>query len=143
MAARRRSLMPAALVVALALATAAACTSFSDSSESISKIVSSPITSFSESSSPEDEVAADVRDFTSAHFMSGGDADELRRAIADLAKRNGVTDWEASRSVWSGIGGGLADAKLEPVQIEAFQGNLHATDEQAAWLQQGYDTAKN
>jgi len=116
--------------------------SFSASSESISKIVSSPFTSISGSSSPEDDYLNDVRDFTAAHVQSGGDAAGLMREIGTLAGKHGVTDWENDDSTYKGIGAGLAKAGRRQLEVDTFQKNLCTTPEQEKWLQDGYDSAR-
>jgi len=116
--------------------------SFSYSSKSISKSVSSPFTSSSRSSSPEDKYFNDVRDFTAAYVQSGGNVDGLRREIGALAKKHGVTDWENDESTYKGIGAGLAKAGRRQVEVDAFKTNLTTTPEQAQWLQKGYDSTK-
>ena len=118
------------------------CTSLSNSSKSVSKIVSSPITSVSRSSSPEDEYLNDVRDFTAAHVQSGGNADGLVREIGEIAGKHGVTDWENDESTYRGVGAGLAQAGRRQIEVDAFKENLATTPEQKEWLQDGYDSAK-
>ncbi len=118
------------------------CGSFSDSSKSISKIVSSPITSSSRSSSPEAAYRNDVRDFTAAHVQSGGDAAGLIREIGGLAKQHGISDWESNKSTFQAVGEGLAKAGYRQLQVDAFKKNLATTPDQEKWLQDGYDSAR-
>jgi hypothetical protein len=107
-----------------------------------SKIISSPITSSSKSSSPEDAYREDVRDYTAAHLKSGGGADDLRREIGKLAAKHGVSDWEGSEATYRGMGEGLAKAGYRQVEVDAFKKNMSETAEQADWIQDGYDSAR-
>lgn len=116
--------------------------SFLDSSASVSKSISSPFTSSSRSSSPEEAYREDVRDFTAAHVQSGGKVEGLRRGISDLAAKHGISDWENSSVTFRGIGEGLATAGYRQVQVDAFKENLASTPEQAEWIQKGYDAAR-
>jgi hypothetical protein len=119
--------------------------SFSASSTSISKSISSPSKSSgssSKSSSPGDQYRDDVRDFTAAHLQSGGDVGGLSREIGKIAEKRGVTDWENDESTYRGIGAGLAKAGRGQIEVEAFKTNLSSNEEQAKWIQKGYDEAK-
>jgi hypothetical protein len=129
-------------IVLAAVWGVAGCGSFSDSSKSVSKIVSSPFTSSSRSSSPEAAYRDDIRDFTAAHVQSGGDAAGLIREIGSLAKKHGITDWENNKSTFQAVGQGLAKAGYRQLQVDAFKKNLASTPEQAKWLQDGYDSAR-
>ena len=100
--------------VALALLTLAGC-SFSYSSKSISDSSGSSSDS-STSSSPSDDKKADktetsyrndVRGYTAAWVRDGGDLDAFRRGLASIARRYGITDWEATSATWTGVGAGL------------------------------------
>ena len=128
--------MPA-LPLLLALTLLASC-SFSTSS----KIISSPFTSSSKSSSREQAYREDVSDYTAAHLQSGGSIDELRRKIGSLAEKYGITDWENNESTFRAIGAGLAKAGYRQVQVDAFKNNMANTPEQAEWLQKGYDAER-
>jgi hypothetical protein len=114
--------------------------SISKSIESSSDIISSPIKSSSNSSSPEDEYENDVRDYTAAYLKSGGDASKLEENIAPIAEKRGVSDWEESESTYQGIGAGLAKAKLNQAELDAYKQNIAADEEQAQWMQKGYDS---
>lgn len=129
----------AALPFALAGLLLAGC---SASSKSSSTILSSPSVSLSRSSSPEDAYRSDVRDFTAAHVQSGGTADGLVREIGELAQKHGITDWESHQATFRAVGEGLAKAGYRQVQVDAFKKNLTKTEEQAKWLQEGFDSAR-
>ncbi len=136
---RNRRHLAAALVLTL-FWTASGC-SFSDSSESISKSISSPSTSLSASSSP-DSYKEEVRDFTAAHVQQGGTADVLLREVGKIAERHGITNWENSEATYRAIGAGLAKAKKNQAEVDAYKANLTQTTTQAEWLQKGYDAAR-
>ena len=131
-----------AALIALAVALLPGCGSFSKSSSKSSEIVSSPIASFSRSSSPEAAYREDVRDFTAAHVQSGGTVEGLRREVGSLAAKHGITDWERSESTYRALGAGLAQAGYRQVQVDAFKKNLADTEEQAEWIQKGYDSSR-
>ena len=98
----------------IALVALAGC-SFSYSSKSISDSSGSSSDS-STSSSPSDDKKADktetsyrndVRGYTAAWVRDGGDLDAFQRGIANIARRHGITDWEATSATWTGVGAGL------------------------------------
>jgi len=127
---------------ALLLLVAAGCSSISASSESISKIVSSPSTSLSASSSPEDSYKEEVKDFTAAHVQQGGTTDVLLREVGKIAQRHGITNWENSEATFHAIGAGLAKAGKNQTEVDAYKANVTQTSAQAEWLQKGYDAAR-
>ena len=130
------------LILAIGSAVAAGCGSFSDSSKSISKSISSPIQSSSRSSSPGDRYKDDVRGFTAAYMKSGGDPSNLKSEVGTVAEKHGVTDWESNKSTYLGIGAGMADAKVTPAELDGYKATITTTEEQAQWMQEGYDSAK-
>lgn len=135
-----------AVLIAVTLAgSGAGCGSFSASSKSISKSIESPIkssASSSRSSSPGDVYKNDVRDFTAAFMKSGGDPTKLKTEVGTIAAKHGVTDWESSKSTYEGIGAGMAQAEVTPAALEAYKKTIATNDEQAQWMQDGYDSAK-
>ena len=130
-----------ALMATVIVISAGSGCSVSASSESISKSVSSPFTASSRSSSPDDADREDVSDLTAAQAQSGGSVVVLRRRIRALAAQQGITDWERSEATYRGVGEGLAKAGYRQIQLDAFKTNFAQTDEQAKWLQTGYDSA--
>ena len=115
--------------------------SFSDSSESISKSVSSPFKSSSDSSGNSAlAYQADVRDYTAAYIRSGGDYDTFERKIGSVAAQHGITDWELDTGTYLAIGQGLRKGGLKPVELAAWKSNLARDDlSRANLIQQGYD----
>ncbi|MBI1815392.1 MAG: putative lipoprotein [Deltaproteobacteria bacterium] len=130
------------ILITLLMITPLAC-SFSDSSNSLSQSISSPITS-SSSSSPggaERSYQVDVRDYTQAFVTSGGDVRNFQSDLGQLAKKHGVTNWEENMSTYVGIGEGLGKAKVNPSQLKAYQRNLGGSDQRKMdAIQQGYDS---
>jgi len=125
-------------VLILAPFLLAACSSISGSS----KLISSPFTSSSGSSSQEQAYREDVRDYTAAHVQSGGTVDDLRAQIGKLAEKHGITDWENNESTFRAIGAGLAKAGYRQVQVDAFKKNMANTPDQEQWMQKGYDAER-
>jgi hypothetical protein len=132
------------LVVLLVTTTIAGCGSLSDSSISISRSVSNSISSSfessSRSSSPGEAYQSDVRDFTASYIKSGGDPSSLKSEVGSLARKNGVTDWEHNENTYRGIGAGLAKAGLTEAELEAYKRTIATNDQQAQWMQSGYDS---
>ena len=130
------------LLAAFLLLASAGCGSLSDSSASISKSISSPFTSSSASSSPEEAYETDVCDYTAAHVKSGGTGDALNREIGKIAEKHGISDWEVNEATYRAVGAGLAKAGMRQVEMDAFKSNFAQTLERAKWLQKGYDAAR-
>ena len=142
----RRTKTRLVITPSLALCAAVAlvgCGSLSGSAKSISQIVSSPIKSLSNSSSPGDAYRSEVAEYTAAYLKSGGDASKLKAEISSLAAKRGVTDWEQDRNTNLGLGTGLKTAGLTQAQLDAYIRNLASGREQAGWIRQGYDDTVN
>ena len=121
--------------------------SSSASSESSSKIVSSPFTSISGSSSPKDKAKQyknDVEDYTSAYVRSsGGDYSRFRKQLSDLANQYGVTHWEAQPITYIAIGRGLKKAGIKGIEYETFKKNFAAGEySKMQDIQEGYESRK-
>jgi len=114
--------------------------SFSDSSASISKSISSPIASSSRSSRSGESYRDEVRDFTASYLKSGGDPSKLKSQVGALATKDGVTDWERDEDTYKGIGAGLAKAGLTQAELEGYKSTIAGNAEQAQWMQDGYDS---
>ena len=105
--------------------------SFSASSESSSKIISSPFTSISGSSSREssDKYENEVRDYTYAYVRSStSDYAGFKSGIAEIAARQGITNWEIQPITYISIGRGLRKANIKGIEYETFKKNLAAGD---------------
>jgi len=114
----------------------------SNSSESSSDIVSSPFTSSSGSSSPEDAYREEVKDFTASYLKSGGNAAQLEQEVGKIAEKRGISDWENNEATYVGIGKGLHKAGLKQAELDGFKASLGATGQKAEWIQDGYDQRK-
>ena len=130
-----------ALLLAAALVVGVSACSFSDSSESLSKSVSSPFKSSSDSSGNSAlAYQADVRDYTAAYIRSGGDYDTFERKIGNVAAQHGITDWELDSGTYLAIGQGLRKGGLKPIELAAWKSNLAGSDlSRADLIQKGYD----
>ncbi len=109
-----------AFTVAAGLACAAslAC-SFSYSSES-----SSDSSNSSSGSSADDDEAfrSDVSQYTEAFVEAGGgEQDAFYSGLSSLARKRGVSDWEAEPSTWEAIGFGLGRTKINDAQRTAYE----------------------
>ena len=62
--------------------------------------------------------------------------------VGTVATKHGVSDWEANKSTYTGIGAGLADAKVTSAELDGYKATIATTEEQAKWMQEGYDAAK-
>jgi hypothetical protein len=132
------------VVPVMFLLVAVAGCSFSDSSTSISKSISSPFES-SSASSPAGAQAyqTDVADYTYAHVISAGQGDTFMKGLATVAERHGISNWEADDSTYIGIGKGLRKAKFSQIQLDAFAKNVTGGDaKKTKLIQQGYDTVE-
>ncbi|HEY8515732.1 MAG TPA: putative lipoprotein [Candidatus Binatia bacterium] len=137
------------VALAMACVVASGC-SFYYSSRSISDSVSASgksISESSESSSPSsgNQHAAslyqeDVRDFTAAYASGDGDVEGFQRGLAAVARRHGITDWQATPATWIGIGEGLRRAAASSERATALGDALAGGDvERRREIQRGYD----
>lgn len=132
------------------LAGCSISTSIGGSIEGSSQSISSPFESSSASSSPEqkkdDEQQAwlrDVRDFTAAQMKRSDDLDTYREELAKVAKKHGITDWEARTTTWLGIGEGLAASGLSSTQAQATIDLLAGgNSEHGSVMRRGYNSAQ-
>jgi hypothetical protein len=121
--------------------------SFSYSAESISNSISGSSNSSSGSSGGggEQSYQKDVRDYTATYVLRSSDDEEtFERGIASIARSHGVSNWEADRTTWLGMGEGLAKAKQTKGEAEHYKQQFAGRDAQhAADIQQGYDGARS
>jgi len=139
------------LVLAMTAASVAGLgCSFSYSSKSISDSVSASgasISGSSESSSPSSDgkqaealYREDVRDFTASYARGDGDVADFQRSLAAIARRHGVSDWEAAEATWTGVGEGLRRAAASEHRVEALSDALAGDDAQRRReIRRGYD----
>jgi hypothetical protein len=135
---RRASLVAVALVASIAFGC-----SFSYSSESFSD---SSQSSSDSSRSGDDDAAfrADVEEYTEAYVQAGGDReDSFFSGIGDLARKRGVSDWEAEAGTWEAIGRGLAHAEVSEAQRSAYEAAWAAGDPaKEGAIERGYADAR-
>ncbi|HTY19842.1 MAG TPA: putative lipoprotein [Myxococcota bacterium] len=133
-------------VAAACLALASFGCSFSDSSKSISDSVnhssdSSGKSSDSSSSSSKDKQSAfadDVVQYTQAYVQAGGSAQSFFDGVGDLARKRGVSDWEAADATWISIGRGLGMTHLSDAELVAYEKAWAAgNSERMAAIQRG------
>lgn len=133
-----------ALIAGLALLQAGC--SFYYSSESSWKTSTSPSRS-SASSSPDDDdgdeddeaYRNDVRDFTAAYAAARRDLDGFERGLGEVARRHGVTDWEADDATFVAIGAGLKRAGVGADDRAAYETAIGAGEPaKRALIRRGY-----
>ena len=138
-----------ALAGAAALAAASFACSISYSSKSISDSVSDSSRSSSDSSSsssPESsgsKYQKDVESYTQAFVTSGGSDASFMAGTGDLAKKRGITNWEADERTWIGIGRGLGRTKIDKVQLGVYENSWGGRDlEKIELIQKGFDQVR-
>ena len=156
----RDGIRPGAFAAVVALAAASLACSFSYSSKSISdsitsssKSISDSVTSSSDSvsdsstsSSPGSAASRyrkDVESYTQAFVVSGGSDSSFKSGLGEVAKKHGITDWEANDETWIGIGRGLGRTKIDDVQLGVYQKNWTGGDvNKIKLIQQGFDAVR-
>jgi hypothetical protein len=130
---------------AVALAAASFACSFSYSSKSISDSSESSSESSSSSSpaSSESNYRKDVESYTQAFVISGGSESAFFPGISDLAKKRGITDWEANEGTWRGIGRGLGRTKIDSVQLGVYETSWTSGDSgRIKLIRKGFDEVR-
>ena len=147
------------LLCALGLLLAMGC-SISNSSESISKSISSPFkwsSASSDSSSDDDGAApdqpeppqqteaygADIRQVSATYARSGGEVDALRSQLSSIAAARGITNWDADHVTCRNIGEGIRLGGMDADQLETFAGQVCGdSSAMRASLSYGYNRAQ-
>ncbi len=118
------------VVVAVVALLPAGC-SFYYSSESSAK----SITSSSESSSDDDDddekkeaYRNDVRDFTAAYAAESADPAAFASGLSAVARRHGITDWEAEDATFTAIGAGPKRANVAASDVARYESALAGSD---------------
>jgi hypothetical protein len=62
----------------------------------------------------------DMRQHVASFVRAGGQAANFAPGATRVATSHGISDWEADSKTSGAIGAGLADAKQNPAQAEAF-----------------------
>jgi hypothetical protein len=111
------------LIVAVALLPLGC--SFYYSSESSVKMLTSPSRSSKSSSGGDEEKKEayrdDVRDFTAAWATQHDDVAGFEAALADVARRHGITDWEAEDATYTAVGAGLKRADVRAADRARYE----------------------
>lgn len=121
----------------------------STSSNSISKLsdsvqsISGSLQSISGSSSGGDKSKSqvyrrDIQDLTAMYYKNGFDS-EYNYDLAQVAKRNGILNWESDPSTYIGIGQGLKKAQVEEYEFQTFLNKFTANKKSLrSFLSEGY-----
>lgn len=135
----KRIIVSVSCVVTVALASG--CGIFKSSTSEASSESSSK---FSSSSSPSDKESAyqrDIRDYTTAYAVRGGDVDRFRHDVGAIAEDHGVTDWQADAATLVAIGSGVRRAHLEGARASQLMAALaDGNRARMEWMQRGYDS---
>ena len=124
-----------AAVLALALTGCSISNSISDS-------ISSPFkwsSRSSDSGGDKESYQGDVRDYTEAYVRSSTDLQGFRKGLSSIARKHGITNWEADRATYTGIGEGLGKARVNQTQLDVYKTNFAGGDAvKAAAIDKGY-----
>lgn len=130
--------------VLLALTSLVTGCSFSDSSESVSDLTSSIISSPSSFSDNEEKYENEVSDYTMAYVKSSeaeADYSGFRKGLSDIAAKRGISNWDQESSTYIGIGKGLKKAGVSGIALETYKTNFaNANEENIKNIQKGYDS---
>lgn len=94
-------------------------------------------------STQEEAYLRDIRAVTTAQLRRSNDLYTFRREVARVAKKHGISDWEARNATWFGIGEGIAGTGISSVQAQrtiALLGETHR--DRVKTMQRGYDRAR-
>ncbi len=73
-------------------------------------------------------------------MLSGGEVGAFKRRVAEIAKQDGITDWEQDEGTYRGIGRGLKKAGLSGQRFSDVSANLAGSDpKRTQWIQKGFD----
>jgi hypothetical protein len=133
--------MTKTLLIAVLALTPLGC-SFYYSSESSSKSLSSPCRSSGSSSKSEEKKEAyrdDVRDFTAAYAGESSELAGFESGLGDVARRHGVTDWEADDATYAAIGAGLQRARVSAAERTRWEQAVgRGCENKVALIRNGY-----
>jgi hypothetical protein len=98
--------------------------------------------STSSSGDEDEEYHEEVRDVAAAYVGSGESVAALLRALGDLARAHGITDWEVDRGTYVAVGEGLARAHVTEDTLDTFTAEVAGRDlARMEAIQEGYRTA--
>ena len=125
------------LVVLLALMPLGC--SFYYSSESSIKSSGSSSGSSSGDEDKKEAYRDDVRDFTAAYAGARQDLDGFERGLGEVARRHGITDWEADATTWVAVGAGLKRAAVSAPDLASYEAGIgRAEPAKVALIRSGY-----
>jgi hypothetical protein len=132
-------------IVALLAVLPLGC-SFYYSSDSSMKTLTSPCRSSGSSSasskdadSKKEAYRDDVRDFTAAYAAESTDLAGFEPGLAAVARRHGVTDWEADDATFTAIGAGLRRANVRTGDLERYEAGVGRNEPaKATLIRDGY-----
>ena len=118
---RARLRLWAVVSVCSALTTGCLSPDLSDSSGSISDVVSSPFESLSSSSGGESSAyLGDVEALVLAYLETPAASEHFARDLARVAGDHGITDWEGDARTAPALGAGLRRGGLDRGGVERF-----------------------
>lgn len=80
----------------------------------------------------------DIRDLTAIYYKNGFDS-EYNSDLAQVAKTNGILNWESDPSTYVGIGQGLRKAQVEESEFQIFLSKIDGSRKSLrSFLSQGY-----
>ncbi len=120
----------------------------SEIGSSISDSVSSPFkwssdSSKSSSGASKEAYQGDVKYYTEVYTRSSDDVAGFTRGLSSIGEKHGVSNWEADRTTYVGIGEGLAKAKAPQRQVDLFMTYLsQGNPQKIAAIQKGYELGR-
>lgn len=118
--------------------------SFSHSSESISDLTSSIVSSPSSLSGEDKKYVNDVSDYTAAYVKSTSaetDYNSFLKGLSDIATKKGISNWDQESMTYFAIGKGLKKAGVEGITYETYKKNFSNSDEEKMKnIQKGYES---
>ena len=84
----------------------------------------------------------DIRDLTAIYYKNGFDS-EYNSDLAQVAKTNGILNWESDPSTYVGIGQGLRKAHVEESEFQIFLSKIDGSRKSLAFLVKDYTFLKN
>jgi hypothetical protein len=132
-------MMKKSLLVVLALLPLGC--SFSYSSDSSVKSSHSSSTSSSKSEDKKEAYRDDIRDFTAAYASTHQDLQGFEHGLGEVARRHGITDWEADDITYIAVGAGLKRAGVSDPALTSYETTLGGTEPaKVALIRSGYQS---
>jgi len=129
--------MKKTLIVVLALMPLGC--SFYYSSDSSVKSSHSSSTSSSKSEAKKEAYRDDIRDFTAAYASTHQDLQGFEHGLGEVARRHGITDWEADDITYIAVGAGLKRAAVSGADLASYETTIGRTEPaKVALIRSGY-----